>query len=114
MIGTRWQPPEVDPRGHYVYIAWSAFDPEEALYVGVNSTVLARIGQHSVTSVWWDEASHISMVPFDDRASAETAEALFIHYLDPAYNVAHPYRPPASDRQKRAAADAIERLLVNP
>jgi excinuclease UvrABC nuclease subunit len=88
----RWDMPDwIDPRGHYVYVAWDFSDPDEVLYVGMSSKVVSRLAQHSTDSLWWIEASHVDLHECPSRKAAEEMEAAMIERLDPHYNVVRPF-----------------------
>jgi|SRR6185295_4203090 len=65
----------------------------ELLYVGVSMNALVRLSQHK-SKPWVLEIASVSIEQFQDRKSAEAAEAVAIRDEAPRYNKANPLARP--------------------
>lgn len=75
----------LDPRGHYVYVAWGA-DEARPLYIGKSSNVLNRLGQHSSVQPWYPETVRFEFHAFESAKAAQDAETEAIFAFDPVWN----------------------------
>ena len=65
------------------------------LYVGISLSVIERTASHAANSDWFWNISTMSVEWFDDRTSAEVAEAAAIRSQKPLHNKAHVCKSPA-------------------
>lgn len=62
----------------------------ELLYVGISNNINERLTEHKSRSCWWPDTARITVMDFDSRSDAETAEAADIRALHPTRNRKQP------------------------
>lgn len=62
---------------------------EVLLYIGITSTRMTRLAQHTQNSYWWTHTTHVTIEHFNTREAAQAAEIQAIKTELPIYNVAH-------------------------
>lgn len=87
-IESRREGPRIPPRPrrHVLYRWWGS---GELLYVGISSSVLARITSHKLSAEWFDRADMMTVEHFSTRAECEAAEVKAIREEKPCYNIQH-------------------------
>lgn len=89
-------------RPHAVYVVWGGDAGDEALYVGMTSNWVNRIGSH-MHYLRDGEAVHIDVWhAASNRADAEVLEAQTIRDLDPIHNRVH---SPTHERREQEWAE---------
>lgn len=68
----------------HVYFFWRGTQP---LYVGCTNNLRRRMKEHHEYRAFTREATHISVIPFDDHEEALRAETHYIGKLRPVNNI---------------------------
>lgn len=61
----------------------------ELLYIGISLSVTTRLGQHRLTSPWFEKISRIEVEHFSNRIDALNAEKKAIKSESPKFNIHH-------------------------
>lgn len=83
------------------------------LYIGISYDPEARFEQHAASKDWWPCVARRELRWFDDRPTAEAAEAEAIRAEDPEYNGTYSPRRDRKTARDGLAADGVREVSLS-